>query len=222
MFWNLIGVMVVQHRECTQCHRSKGRRKHGFGAGSQIWAVSTGLWASDRGLGAGREGARKLQTLKASGPLCPAHLPTPGGILGLSLELFAGAGVPGGGSEYLGSRCLTEAGGALPGLQPHDPGRCPRQHRCACIWGHVSQLPVSELQTCITWGLWCAIPLALTMLASPFVPDGLFTPFCVCACVFVCRRLPWRILSFQFAGLPMWGIGLLFFKGKVLCGQKLC
>lgn len=171
--------------------------------------MSTGPQASDGGLGTG---------WKAPGPPYPAFCPPQGGFGDSPSKLFAGAGVAGGGPEHLGPGYLTEAGGILPEFLPQDPGMRSRWHRCACIWGRVSQLPVSRLHTCITYGSLCAVPSALTVQASPSASDGISVPSNVC----VRSEASPAHVSFWFAGLPVHGVVFLFFTGKVMCGQNLC
>lgn len=67
----------------------------------------------------GWEGAHKPQAREGPGPLCPVPLPHPHaqGIWGSRSELFAGAGVAGGGPEALaGVPCSSRGSSARPRL----------------------------------------------------------------------------------------------------------
>lgn len=108
----------------------------------------------------GWEGAHKPQAREGPGPLCPVPLPHPHaqGIWGSPSELFAGAGVAGGGPEALaGVPCSSRGSSARPRLVTLE---CGQGRAGEPVPGHASQLPVSGLQTCVIWGPSRAVPSA--------------------------------------------------------------
>lgn len=137
MFWSYTEEMVAGHCGCTQCHLSstlkwfllfyanptsieteQRRQKEVW-----LWAsAQTGRSAGGRrpmGAWPGWEGAHKPQAREGPGPLCPVPLPHPHaqGIWGSPSELFAGAGVAGGGPEALaGVPCSSRGSWARPRL----------------------------------------------------------------------------------------------------------
>lgn len=83
------------------------------------------------------------EALVLAGPPYPAFSP-PQGVLWCSpSKLFAGAGVA---EEALSTLAQTsdQSRGSSARVPTFDPRMHSRGHRCACIWGHVSQLPGSR------------------------------------------------------------------------------
>ena len=210
------------------------RRKCGFRAGTQVRAVFTGLQASDGGRGAGREGASKPQTWEAPGaPVSCTSVHRTGELGDPPSELFAGGGR---GPEHLGPGCPAEAREALPESPPRDSGLSPRQHMCACIRGHVSQLPVSHRKPvslgkimCCTLGSHGA-GRACHLCRNIHVPPPAPPCVCLCVCVCVCARtrahthtrtekLPGPICNLCSQVCPCMASGFCFSPGRSCVGR---